>query len=1194
MSDLSTLPPLTEEELQEAKILMSPWLFAEAFLQDPMDPLKPLRLRKYQRNILKDRHFRKILRMGRRTGKTVVLAIEAVYKAFTYHNRQILIVTAYEGQLDEIFNNIDHLCFDSHKIKNSISRVTRKPHKVELLNGSVITGNVGNNSVRGKCLPAGTQIWMADLSWKPIEEIKPEEKVVSWNYELDRPEPKSVTAVHDNGFKPIYEVSTRSGRFLQATSNHKVFTDKGEEIEVGDLRSWKLHQSSAHFITSLGIDVEISTLDGSRRQKLRKQYCRVNEVKDTNQTKQTYDITIEGNHNYVALFPPDESLSPFKVNGISNGGLLVHNSANDLIIDECDYIPESILLEAIWPIATTTKSTNVILSSTPTGRHEFFYNVSTNKNKQEFNFREFHIPSSESPEWTPEHESLVRATTDSIRYTREYCLVGNTPILSDIGKINIENLKIGSILYSDITPITATNHKFTGQKPCIRIMTDINSVEASTDHSFNTRNGKEKAINAKEINIQPINRLAGKPNDVLWGAIVGFLYGDGTLPTNGESVAFYSESENDLIRLKSIITKLLPNITSGNLNEKEPGFYQLRYYGYLPKQLIEFGCATGNRTLQQVNIPDFIRLGEQEVKSSFISALLSTDGNTIGADAHDRSLVLSFTKSKVPDGASYYKQINKLITEIGFESCVSDYIQPNGKICYTVYIRGNGSWVDFSSSFYKLIGYNLCERKDKHALALYLYAEKYKRLLNEKRNRFLNIAKLKRTHSYTELTHLYGITKKIAEKASNGIIPNRLYGRNEIESYPDFVKTSFNERGVYADIIGKENTGLKDTYNITVSSKDHSYVLANGMLTYNCAEFGEATEGVFRNKYIEPSLYVYGYSEVEIFKNSYVTMGVDWNEAAAGVRIVIQEHVKSPMVLQPYNDGVPGDAPPVTRANFFRLVATYNISAEDYTNTAGVDFILGLFGKFPIDYACFDRGHGHTNWELLRLALQRGVSATGKNCAGLKHMLNKMAVVDFGGTTEVIDVTTNESTKVRTKNLVVRNSVKMLENGICVFPAVETVTDSTGNERHVTVELEQNRLIGQMRDYSVLRTTDKGEVFSTGNDHTLDGWMLANHAFLINHDKFLAWDYSIEAEVIKSPILSAHGHARALSPSKPSIQLPTVTSINGITVRDHGLYPKQGEPPEEDDPVPFIGGSSNGGSVRISRNVTHTPRNRDI
>lgn len=767
----SNKPGLTKEEQLEAKVLLRPWLFAEAFLQDPVNPNRPLRLRSYQRDILKDRHYRRILRCGRRIGKSIILAIEAIYKGFTYANRRVLIVTAYEGQLDEIFNAIEHLAFDSDKIRDSIERVTQKPHKVWFRNGSTISGNVGNNSVRGKCLPAGTQVWTASLTWKPIEEVQPGDKIISYNLEEERFEAKKVKAVHDNGDRPIYEVSTTASRFLRATEGHKVFSANGEYIEIKNLKSWKTHQSKADFIASSGIDVSLNPLDGSREHRLQLQFGRVYNVKNLGIKEKTFDLTVEDNHNFVAMYPPGEEFSPFKINGATNGGLLVHNSADDLIIDECDYIPENILLEAIWPIATTTKDTSVILSSTPTGRHEFFHNVSRNQKNPAFNFHEFHIMSNRSPEWTPEHETLIRATTDPTRYSREYE-----------------------------------------------------------------------------------------------------------------------------------------------------------------------------------------------------------------------------------------------------------------------------------------------------------------------------------------------------------------------------------------------------------------------------ARFGAASEGVFQHKYVEASLFVYDYDQIQPNSNSYITMGVDWNEAAAGVRIMLLEHVRTPTSLHPYNEGQPESASPVIRNNFLRCLKSFRISSEDYTNTAAVDFILRLFKKYPINYSCFDKGHGHTNWEILRLAMQRGVSPTGYRCGTMTHMLDRMEVIDFGGTSEVIDVTTNKTTKVRTKNLIVRDGVKLLENDLYVIPAI--------SPHGHTVELESNRLIGQMRDYSVIRTTDKGEVYSRGNDHTLDAWLLASHAFLVNHDEFITWNFATNVAVAgdQGLVVPYAIAKRGLTPERGSPS-PNISTRDGMTVRDWGLYPKQGDPPEDDDRV-VIGPSKN--RRRDSRSPNHSPRKTDI
>lgn len=127
--------------------------------------------------------------------------------------------------------------------------------------------------------------------------------------------------------------------------------------------------------------------------------------------KKTYDIEIENTHNF---FVDD---------------LVVHNSADILILDEVDYMGEE-AIQTIQAIAATTRRTRMIISSTPTGKREYFYQCCTNKS---LGFKEFHYTAAMSPEWLsiadarrknlPLHESqeyLYRNTVDESKYRREY------------------------------------------------------------------------------------------------------------------------------------------------------------------------------------------------------------------------------------------------------------------------------------------------------------------------------------------------------------------------------------------------------------------------------------------------------------------------------------------------------------------------------------------------------------------------------------------------------------------------------------------------------------------------------------------------------------------------------------------------------------------------------------------------------
>jgi len=668
-----------------------------------------------------------------------------------------LVVAAYENQLDIIFNLMGNMIYDAPKIKDSIKNVRKKPHEIWFENGSSIIGNVGNSSVRGKCLPAGTKVWMAGGSWKSVEEIKAGERVRSYDLDDLCMVTRKVTAIHDNGKKLIYQLNTTSSRILKATAEHKIFIFGKGFIELEDIKTWKTDQNMSHFVGVVDINGGLN-------------WSRAYNVEEMGEER-TYDLTVEEEHNFIVMTPPPEELGGFRISGVANGGFLVHNSAHDLIIDEGDYIPENIIIEDIWPISTSHKDTQVIFSSTPSGRRGFFFNLSRNKDDPRFDFHEHHIPSSSSPEWTTEQEALARSIADESQYNREYC-----------------------------------------------------------------------------------------------------------------------------------------------------------------------------------------------------------------------------------------------------------------------------------------------------------------------------------------------------------------------------------------------------------------------------ALFSDATEGVFRNKFIEPALFVYDYPDLQFNPENYYTMGVDWNEAATGVHVVILEHVNKPVEMVPYRSGLIGEPKKVGKV--LRLFKADRVDALEYTNVVAVDFILSLLHKYRIDYACFDHGHGHTNWELLRLSIQRGISPTGMRCTGLTRMLDRMEVVDFGGSSEVIDPTTNSTSKVRTKNFLVRNGVRVLEGGRIIIPAVDVL----GNP----IELNEKRLVGQMRAYTVERVGARGEVYSKGNDHVLDSWMLAVHAYLTNHDDFMAWDYAMESAGVEDSTLIPHAIARrnVLSPvsSKKTSLDPEVFQAGEYTVNHYGHWPKKGEPPEREDKgdplLPKRRGS------RGDRH--HTPRRTDI
>jgi len=403
---------LTQEELLEAQIISDPVFFAEVYLRSPSNPKEELILRPYQKGILRDRHQRRVLRMGRRTGKSVSLAVEAIWKAFTNAHREVLLVAGYDSQVGTLFNLMNRMVKDSPEVRKSISNTRMRPYEIHFKNGSIIMGYVGNNSVRGKCLPGYTQIIMSDGESKPAKEIKVGDKVLSYDIIKNEKEKSKgvqigeVTNIFDNGVKDIYELETSSQRFLHSTDNHKIMCLYGGWTELKDIKTQEHYDWQADYVAVIHPDG-------------RTYWSRAKRIKRIG-TAKTYDFTVEDNHNFIAFNPAEDRMSGFNINKINSGGILVHNSADDVYIDEIDSIPNDYLLEAVIPISTTHKHTSITISGTPSGRREYFYNISKNKDLPAFDFKEHHIPSMESPEWTPQQEEFQRSITTKSQFDREY------------------------------------------------------------------------------------------------------------------------------------------------------------------------------------------------------------------------------------------------------------------------------------------------------------------------------------------------------------------------------------------------------------------------------------------------------------------------------------------------------------------------------------------------------------------------------------------------------------------------------------------------------------------------------------------------------------------------------------------------------------------------------------------------------
>jgi replicative DNA helicase len=99
----------------------------------------------YQEEILRHPHHRKVLRCGRRIGKTWTMTAHMLWVAFTCNGGRnlkkgatCLVATPYDSQAREIFDQLKRFIDDSPILQDSVKSMTKNPYLIEFKNKSRI------------------------------------------------------------------------------------------------------------------------------------------------------------------------------------------------------------------------------------------------------------------------------------------------------------------------------------------------------------------------------------------------------------------------------------------------------------------------------------------------------------------------------------------------------------------------------------------------------------------------------------------------------------------------------------------------------------------------------------------------------------------------------------------------------------------------------------------------------------------------------------------------------------------------------------------------------------------------------------------------------------------------------------------------------------------------------------------------
>ena len=218
------------------------------------------------------------------------------------------------------------------------------------------------------------------------------------------------------------------------------------------------------------------------------------------------------------------------------------------------------------------------------------------------------------------------------------------------------------------------------------------------------------------------------------------------------------------------------------------------------------------------------------------------------------------------------------------------------------------------------------------------------------------------------------------------------------------------------------------------------------------AEFGDIAEGVFLKKFVDAAIEDYDISRVRRNTGSLYTIGVDWNTAGNGTCIIVSE----------WNMSLNGGR------GAFKVAAKKVITQEEFTQVRSCEEIISLNQIWDPAFIYVDTGYGATQIEMLR---KYGLENPKSGLA------NKVKGIYFGDRMEIRDPVTKQIVKKHMKPFMVNLAARRMEDGQIIFPESEDI---------------KNGLVGQIRDYMVIRTTALGQpVYSDENDHAIAAWMLS-------------------------------------------------------------------------------------------------------
>ncbi len=451
------------------------------------------------------------------------------------------------------------------------------------------------------------------------------------------------------------------------------------------------------------------------------------------------------------------------------------------------------------------------------------------------------------------------------------CLPYSSKILTEHGEKNIGEIfndffngkKINVIGYDSITkqyslyPVTKCYKR--PRKLLMNLVAETGqSIICTPDHKIFSSKGFCEAQKSQDIAL-PLLKPYKQNKKLIEARLLGAIFGDGWLATNGKSVGFSGKGVNeDLEKIKLDLLNLGFKSSSIYSRKTESKIYSsggrvvhvkgmshsITSSTKAHKYFRKLGAPVGTKVLIHLQIPNWILKSSKGVKSEFLAGLMGADGYIIKRNVNVPSdfnpIRLSFNKIETleKNALKFAKQLKRIFEDVGVKVSaikkLSGNIRKDGHKTLKIQITLAKSIIN-TIKYFENIGYRYCENKEIEGEKWLAYL-RYRESIRKERNK-LRIAALKlheeKGFGKIRIGRMLGVPDYIIRewiyyKRKAGVSKN-------FPSFREWTKKRVSGNNLFVKIIKKIKSKKAVVYDISVE-KVHNFV-ADGFLVHNCHEF---------------------------------------------------------------------------------------------------------------------------------------------------------------------------------------------------------------------------------------------------------------------------------------------------------------------------------------------------------------------